>query len=142
MTKPDKPVEVGIVEEFHPTQKQEALLEVLLDPKTRLLSITKICELADCSREFYYTTMRNTAFVDYYKQLAEHFLKSKMGALIQYGLQEAFAGTPQSPAYWKVLMEMAGAWSPKGKGELLLSGDDPNGSEITIRFVDPDYGDD
>lgn len=114
---------------FIPTDTEQKLLDVLLDPFHRLASVTKQCELAGVHRKSYYRAFENPQFVDYYRNMITNVIKAQGGQLVNIAIREARKGSYQ---HWKALMEMGGFYNEKGK-------DDVNANlAISVRFVDPE----
>lgn len=117
------------VGQFIPTDVEQRLLDVLLDPFHRLSSVTKQCELANVSRQAYYRAFKNDAFVTYYRDSLTDLIKAQGGQLVNIAIREARKGSYQ---HWKALMEMGGFYNEKGR-------DDVNANlAISVRFVDPE----
>ncbi|OPY59166.1 MAG: hypothetical protein A4E55_00383 [Pelotomaculum sp. PtaU1.Bin035] len=114
--------------EYTLTQKEENLIEVMLDPANRMKSITDICKLANCSRVTYYEAFNKPGFVKIYKErsiaLAEKYLGSVMNAFVR----EAARGSFQ---HGKVLLEMAGAYKEVTRKE--VAGDKDNPVEVNMK---------
>jgi hypothetical protein len=103
---------------------------VLLDPFHRMSSVSRICQLAHCSRDFYYTAMRRPDFAAHYRHCCLEIIKHQAGQLVNIGFREARKGGSRGFGYWKELMKMCGffeddKFNVESKGEML------------IRFVDP-----
>ena len=47
---------------YKPTEKEKALLEVLINPDYRMKSITDICRAAKCTRNIYYNAFAKEEF--------------------------------------------------------------------------------
>lgn len=123
-------------EEWIPTKKQEALLNVLLDPHFRLGStITDICKLAECSREYYYTQFNDPEFSGFYRKTVIGAIKQKAGKLVNIGMQNAELGGKEGFGYWKELMKM-GELTESDNPKLEVTG------ELVIRFSDPEEAED
>lgn len=116
--------------EYRLTQKEENLIETMLDPGNRMKSITDICKLANCSRAVYYDAFAKPEFVAIYKErsiaLAEKYLGSVMNAFVR----EAARGSFQ---HGKVLLEMAGAYRETTRKELTGKDGDPMEVSVTSR---------
>lgn len=116
--------------EYKLTQKEENLIETMLDPSNRMKSITEICKLANCSRAIYYDAFAKPEFVAIYKErsiaLAEKYLGSVMNAFVR----EAARGSYQ---HGKVLLEMAGAYKETSRKELTGKDGDPMEVSVTSR---------
>lgn len=115
---------------YDPTDKERLLLEVLLNPYHRMASVKRICEVAGCSREFYYTSMRKPEFSAYYQAICLEAVRAQSAKLVHIGLREAQKGGGAGYQYWRDLMKMA-----KLLEDDKLQLEVP--SEITVRFASP-----
>lgn len=117
--------------DFIPTGKQQALLDVLLDPYHRMASVIRVCEIAGVSRNFYYECLKDPGYVAYYDKECNYLLRGKRGQLLNLAIREARKGGTAGFGYWKELAKMEG-----------LIQDDKvqheHSGEITVRFADPD----
>lgn len=132
MTKRDKE-KTAEPERYAPTGKEQALLDVLLDPYHRMASVKRICEVAKISRETYYRMMRKQEFADYYALLCREMVRNKAGQLLNIGIREARKGGSPGFGYWKELSKMAGLVEDD-KVKVDMDSD----VEVSIRFVGPD----
>src|SRR5699024_4956498 len=96
--------------EYKPTEKEKALLEVLINPENRMKSITDICKLAKCSRPIYYEAFSKPGFVEIYKQYSIDMVKQSVASVLNTFIKEAQRGSFQ---HGKVLLEMAGVYTEK-----------------------------
>lgn len=110
-----------VVPGYIPSQNEQALLDVLLDPYHRMSSVTRQCELAGVSRMAYYRALKNQDFMRYYRDALYDLVKAHSGQLINIGIREARKG---SYPHWKSLMEMGGFLQDKRliehEGELVM----------------------
>ncbi|MGJ0848174.1 phBC6A51 family helix-turn-helix protein [Tissierella praeacuta] len=95
---------------YKPTEKEKALLEVLINPENRMKSITDICKLAKCSRPVYYEAFSKSGFVEIYKQQSMDLVKQSVASVLNTFIREAQRGSFQ---HGKVLLEMAGIYTEK-----------------------------
>jgi hypothetical protein len=96
--------------EYQPTTAEKKLLEVLLDPRYRMKSITDICSIAQIGRTTYYEAFSKPQFVEIYKQRSIELVKQQVAPVINAFVQEAKRGSFQ---HGKVLLEMADLYSEK-----------------------------
>lgn len=96
--------------EYTPTVKEKALLEILLDPNHRTKSVTKICELAECSRNIYYDAFEKPEFVEYYKQKSKGLVEASLGKVVNAFIKQAEMG---SYTHGKIILEMGGLYTEK-----------------------------
>lgn len=92
------------------TEKEKALLEVLINPDYRMKSITDICKIAKCSRSTYYEAFSKPHFVEIYKQQSMDMVKQSVASVLNTFVREAQRGSFQ---HGKVLLEMAGIYTEK-----------------------------
>ena len=97
------------------TKKEQALLEVLLDPNNRLKSITDICGLVPCDRKTFYKAFKKPKFADLYAEMAADLSRKHLGQVMNAFVKEATRGSFQ---HGKVLLEMAGVYTEKSKHEV------------------------
>lgn len=95
---------------YKPTEKEKALLEILINPDYRMKSITDICKAAKCTRNIYYTAFEKPEFVKLYKELSESIVQQSIAPVINAFVREAKRG---SFNHGKVLLEMAGLYNKK-----------------------------
>lgn len=92
------------------TEKEKALLEILINPDYRMKSITDICKAAKCSRNIYYNAFSKPEFVEIYKQKSMDMVKQSVAPVLNTFIREAQRGSFQ---HGKVLLEMAGIYIEK-----------------------------
>lgn len=96
--------------EYTPTQKEKALLEVLLNPEFRMKSITDICKAAKCSRNVYYDAFEKPEFRELVKkkskELVEHALPAMINTFVKQGLRGSYP-------HGKVILEMGGIYTER-----------------------------
>lgn len=98
------------------TDKEKALLEVLLSPEHRMKSITDICKIAGCSRPTYYSAFEKPEFQAIYKEKSKALVDQSIAPVLNTFVREALRGSFQ---HGKVLLEMAGLYSEKSQLEVL-----------------------
>ncbi len=116
--------------EYRPTAKQQKLLDVLLDPQNRGITITDACALAGCSRKVYYNAIKNEEFVKLYKDQSFDLIKAALGQVINTFIEKAKEGSYQ---HGEAILDMAGVYSKNTKIQL-----DGN---LGVRIVDDIDGD-
>ncbi len=92
------------------TEKENNLLEVLLNPEYRMKSITDICKIAKCSRQTYYEAFAKPGFVKIYEEKSKDLIKQSIAPVLNTFVREALRGSFQ---HGKVLLEMAGLYTEK-----------------------------
>lgn len=102
------------VTNYKPSRAECRLLDVLLDPGSRRLTITDICKKAGTCRPTYYKAMDNEEFVNLLKEASKGLLNKHLGTLVNVAIREAIKG---NFAFWKECMEMSGM---KDKPELII----------------------
>lgn len=76
----------------------------MLDPASRLKTVTEICEAAGCSRNCYYESFKKTEFAELVRQRSKELVARAAPMLVNAFLREALRGSFQ---HGKVLLEMA-----------------------------------
>jgi hypothetical protein len=111
--------------EYQLTEKEKALLEVLLNPEYRTKSITDVCKIANCTRSTYYEAFSKPGFKAIYEERTKELIKQSIGPVVNSFVREAIRGSFQ---HGKVILEMAGLYSEKSTlevtGEVTLAADD------------------
>lgn len=97
------------------TPAQARLLEVLLDPANRLRSVTDVCQMAEITRDTYYQAFKRPMFVKRYEEQSKDLALRHAGPVMNAFVREATRGSFQ---HGKVILEMAGLYTPKEKMEL------------------------
>lgn len=102
---------------YKPTGKRKKILEVMLNPKNRFLSITDICKAAPCTRSMYYRAFEDERFVAYYKAKAKDLISRAVMPVVNAFVKEAKCGSFQ---HGKAILEMTEIYVNKmeltGKG--------------------------
>ena len=57
--------------DYEPTPKERNLLEVMLNPESRMWSVTEICKKADCVTQTYYNAFDKEGFVKLWDKQAK-----------------------------------------------------------------------
>lgn len=115
--------------EYRLTQKEENLIEVMLDPSNRMKSITDICKLANCSRVTYYDAFNKPGFVKIYKERSVALAEKYLGQVMNAFVREASRG---SYPHGKVLLEMAGAYKEVTRREVTGKDGEPVETNVNI----------
>lgn len=110
----DKPNSNKPLQKYTPPPKAMKLIETMLDPAHRMANVSRICEIAGVSRKYYYLCFDDERFVDFYHKAVFNGLKQYSAQLINIGIREARKGGTAGAPYWKVLLEMAELYKPKG----------------------------
>ena len=111
---------------YTPTLKEQDLIEVLLDPESRLLTVSARCQKAGIDRSTYYDAFKKPGFVRLYRDMCVSLISQNLGPIIRAFEKEAMKG---SYNHGKVLLEMAGLYTEKRE----VSG--PGGGPIELAAV-------
>lgn len=95
---------------YEPTPAEKKLVEVLLDPRNRMKTITDQCKLAKISRMHYYKCFKKPEFKEYYIKASKELIVQSVGPVINAFIKEAQKGAAQQG---KVILEMAGLHTEK-----------------------------
>lgn len=117
-------------DEYKPTNAEEKLLGVLLNPEHRFLSITDTCKEAKVVRDIYYKAFKKPKFVAYYKKRSLNLVDQSLGPVINTFKKMAIAGSFQ---HGKALLEMGGLHLDK----IGLVDKDGENINFNVNFVDP-----
>jgi hypothetical protein len=90
--------------EYKPTNAEEKLLEVLLNPESQRKSVTDICAMADCDRGTYYNAFNKPEFVALYKKKTSNLIKGSVSQIVNAFVQQAKRG---SFTHGKVILDMS-----------------------------------
>ncbi|WP_251559209.1 hypothetical protein [Paenibacillus pasadenensis] len=108
---------VAIPDEYTLPPKALALLEAMADPANRHLNITKLCKVANISRDYYYELMAKPDFQAYRRAKQTEFLRDAvekvLSATMDFALNE-----PKCHQDRKMILEMAGKYTPSIKQEV------------------------
>lgn len=102
MTKGDK---------YKPTAAEKRLLEVLINPDNTGKNVTVLCNLADISRNKYYSAMKKDAFKQLVTETTKDLIEGKIGDILNATYK--YALTAKGHQDRKVLLQMAGLHADK-----------------------------
>lgn len=105
------------------TEKEQILLEVMLNPEYRMKSITDICSIAKCDRATYYRAFAKKEFTEEYNAKSKELIKQSVAPVINTFIREAQRGSFQ---HGKVILEMAGIYTESSKVESKVTSDNTN----------------
>lgn len=96
---------------YKPTAAEKRLLEALVNPENIGMSVTRVCNLANVSRNKYYDAMKKPQFQELVKTTTLELVKGKIGEVLNatyiYSLGE------KGHQDRKVLLTMAGLYVDK-----------------------------
>ena len=92
------------------TESEEKLLEVLLNPNYRNLSITEKCNKAEISRSTYYRAFSKSDFKDKVSKESKELVFQYLSEIVLAVVDEAKKGSFQ---HAKLILEMAGLHTDK-----------------------------
>jgi hypothetical protein len=92
------------------TEKENILLEVLMNPEYRMKSITDICSIAKCDRATYYRAFAKQEFTEAYNSKSKELIKQCVAPVINTFIREAQRGSFQ---HGKIILEMSGLYVEK-----------------------------
>lgn len=98
------------VEEYRPTKNEQKLLEVMLNPDHRFLTIQKQCQLAGVDRSVHYRAFRKKEFVELYREESRALTVRALARVVNACVDEAVRGSAQ---HAKIVLGMAGEYSEK-----------------------------
>lgn len=101
--------------EYAPTEAEEKLLEVLLDPDHRHKKKAELCRLAGICRQTYYDAFAKPEFVALYEERTKALVRPAIAPIINAYIKEAVGGSIQ---HGNVLLDMAGIYTPRSRTEL------------------------
>ncbi len=96
--------------EWHPTKRQLAILDVILDPLNRLKTVAEICRLVPCDRKTYYAAFKIPEFAAYYREQSIELTKRHAGQVVNACVREACRG---SHNHAKIVLSMASLYQDK-----------------------------
>lgn len=108
--------------EYEPTPAELKLLEVLLDPGNRNRSKTEICQLADISRDTYYTAFKKPEFKELIRKTSKDLTIEYVLPTIHAFAQQARIGSFQ---HGEAILEMAGVYQKVMRQELTGKNGEP-----------------
>jgi hypothetical protein len=106
----------AIKSKYIPTPKEEALLQVLLDPEHIGKSICDKCEIAGVSRTVYYTAMQKPDFLEYYREVSLLALASSTADLLN--ASQKWAMEEKGHYDRKMLLQILDIYKDKTQTEL------------------------
>ena len=95
---------------YVPTKTELRLLETLLNPASRLKSVTDICKEARISRVTYYALFKRPDFCKLYRESAVDMILQAIAPMVHALLREAKRGNAQ---HLKMALEIAGVYVEK-----------------------------
>lgn len=116
--------------EYAPSNAEQKLLDVLMDPSNRMKSVTEICQLAGICRDTHYRAFARPEFVSLYKEMSLKVVRSAVAPVINAFVREAQRGSFQ---HGKILLEMADMYTEKSKKEVSGPDGGPVESTVTVR---------
>jgi hypothetical protein len=96
--------------DYEPTKMEAAIIEALLNPASRLKTVTELCGIVGCDRKTYYRAFDKPAFVTYLNEQSMIAVKQSVAPVVMAFTREAVRGSFQ---HGKVLLEMAGLYVEK-----------------------------
>ena len=103
-----------ICAKYEITEAGRRLLDVIIEPEARTLSITDICKRADISRTTYYTLFKEPAFVAAYLDACKTACITAAMPTMQSVAGRALAGDMQAA---QMILSMAGLHQPTARVE-------------------------
>lgn len=92
------------------TEAGRQLLEVIIDPVSRTLPVTKVCGKAGISRDSYYRLWKEPYFQSVYREICQTTCLGSALAAMEALCKNAAMGDVQSA---KMVLEMAGLYQPQ-----------------------------
>jgi hypothetical protein len=121
--------------EYEPTDKEQNLLEVLINPENRMKSVTDICKLAKCTRPVYYEAFQKPGFTTLYQRMSMDIVKQSIAPVLNAFVREAQRGSFQ---HGKALLEMAGIYDDEKKARIaVLKAKAQNGDAGEVENLTP-----
>lgn len=121
---------------YRPTSAERKLMERLLDPENRHLTVTEICALAGCARSQYYRAFEKPDFVEFYRTQARALVTRAVAPVVNACIREAVAG---SAPHAKIVLGMAGEYSDKSEVKFPDKNGDPQPVGGVVFYL-PDNG--
>lgn len=100
---------VGLTDRFNLTEAGEKLLEVIINPESRTLPVTQICQKAGISRDSWYRLWKDERFIQAFNELCQTMLLSGVAPASHALIVQAAMG---DTAAIKMILEMAGFYKP------------------------------
>lgn len=102
---------------YKPTAKERKLIEVMSEPMNRNLNVTELCQSAEISRDSYYTMMRKTEFLAYFKQAQFEVVKGSIAKVLSATIDFAI-NEPKCHQDRKIILEMGEMYKEKIQQEM------------------------
>lgn len=96
--------------EYTPSRTELQLLEVLLDPASRLKPVTELCKEAGINRATYYTIFGRPEFKKLYREQSLSIIQRALAPICHAVIREAVRGSAQ---HAKMGLEMADVYTEK-----------------------------
>jgi hypothetical protein len=96
--------------DYIPSKAALRLLEALLDPASRLKTVTAVCRIAKIHRDTYYELFKKVGFRNLYREISMDMIKYHIGPLVNALICEAVRGSYQ---HIKMALEIAGIYTEK-----------------------------
>lgn len=122
--------------EYKPTASERRLLELLLNPDNRYLTITEVCERAKCDRSQYYRAFKKPEFEEHYRKESRALVARSLAPVVNACIREAVGG---SAPHAKIVLGMAGEYSEKSEVKFPDKNGDPQEIGGVVFYI-PDNG--
>ncbi len=96
--------------DYMPSKIEQRLLEILLDPASRMKSIAAICRDAKINRDTYYEIFKRQGFCKLYRESARAVILQNVAPMINSLVKEACRG---SAPHLKMGLEIADVYTEK-----------------------------
>ena len=93
-----------------PTKAEIKLLDVLIDPNNRFLTVDEMCKKAKVCRDIHYRAFKKPEFCEYYNKLSHTILARSVAPIYNSMAREAVRG---SHPHQKTCLEMLGLYTEK-----------------------------
>jgi DNA-binding transcriptional regulator YhcF (GntR family) len=103
------------VTEYIPTESEQKLIDILLNPDYRMKSVKELCIIAQINRVTYYRAFEKPEFKTLYKAKSRELVDNSIAPVLNTFVREALRGSFQ---HGKVILEMAGLYSEKSQLEV------------------------
>lgn len=122
---------------YIPTAGEEKLIAALADPNNFGKSVTAKCKAAGISRTVFYDSVKKPGFMELYNSMMMDMVRASVGDILAASIKYAAS---EKGAYQdrKMLLEMAGIYTPKQVQELQGAGGEP--LQVTFAIARPDRG--
>ena len=115
--------------DYEPTPKERNLLEVMLNPESRMWSKTEICHKADCDRETLRKAFKKEGFVKLWDKQAKGIVQRARMSVLNACIRQAQRG---DATHAKMILTMSGDYNEKRQ----LAGAGGGNAEITVIYKD------